>query len=467
MILQRIRGLGLLHVTAQSIAAMALFWGWFGLLFALRRVEPASTDRYLMACGLVAIGLVANAASAQWRRVNLLNIEFVKNCRIALRQTVVVALTVLLYTVAMHDYTLSRIFIFSYLPLLYVLLFLSNRAFPRLLARIIFSDRHRHHILICGASRRVVRLHRWMARGAEYGFRTVGRVSDEEAPEIIEGLPHIGRMADLEEIVAATQTTQLVLAEVPARRESLAGIADLCERRGVRLLIVNDIEEHLRRPITIIEDDEFCLIGLRREPLESPFNRVLKRFIDLSVALPVVIFVLPVTSLVVWALQRMQSRGPLFYRQRRNGIKNREFTLLKYRTMRPDHGGEARQASAEDERIFPAGFWLRRLSLDELPQFINVLRSEMSAVGPRPHLAEHNQQFREIMNHYNVRALIKPGVTGLAQVRGFRGEIKRPEDLTARIEADLYYLENWSFLLDWLIVARTVWQIFFPPRTAY
>jgi lipopolysaccharide/colanic/teichoic acid biosynthesis glycosyltransferase len=219
--------------------------------------------------------------------------------------------------------------------------------------------------------------------------------------------------------------------------------------------------------VLIEHDEEFYFITMHDEPLESPLNRTLKRLIDFLVALPVVFILLPLLTALVWVLQRMQSPGPVFYRQTRSGIQNEEFEILKFRTMHPHGGPASKQAEKNDGRIFPAGRWLRRFSLDEFPQFINVLRGQMSVIGPRPHLVEHNRQFADALQFFHSRTFIKPGITGLAQVRGFRGETKTVEDIKRRLESDLYYLENWSPMLDIGILLRTVWQVFFPPSTAY
>jgi putative colanic acid biosynthesis UDP-glucose lipid carrier transferase len=212
----------------------------------------------------------------------------------------------------------------------------------------------------------------------------------------------------------------------------------------------------------MFEDDGFHFFTLHPEPLENPFNRILKRSFDLLFSVLVLVVILPPLSVVVWLIHRIQSPGPLFFRQVRAGIQNREFVIWKFRTMRPA------QSSAEPDaaRIFSAGRLLRRYSLDEFPQFINVLRGEMSIVGPRPHLVEHNVQFAQVMSAFHIRAFVKPGITGLAQVRGFRGEACTVDAVSHRLESDMLYIENWSPLLDLVVMIRTAWQILFPPDAA-
>jgi lipopolysaccharide/colanic/teichoic acid biosynthesis glycosyltransferase len=157
----------------------------------------------------------------------------------------------------------------------------------------------------------------------------------------------------------------------------------------------------------------------------------------------------------------------LFHKQKRSGIHNKEFIMLKYRTMHEHNGDLAIQAQRHDPRVYSFGRILRRFSLDEIPQFWNVLMGNMSVVGPRPHLPEHNRDFAQVMGHYQVRSFVKPGITGLAQVRGFRGNASNRSALIARVVSDLHYIENWSFSLDLLIILRTMVQMIFPPKSAY
>jgi len=219
--------------------------------------------------------------------------------------------------------------------------------------------------------------------------------------------------------------------------------------------------------VTHFEDGGFRFIGLREEPLENPLNRFLKRAIDIAIALPVMLVIFPVLAVIVFVAHRLQSPGPLFHVQNRAGMQNRQFKIYKFRTMHPNNGELSRQASETDERVYPIGKWFRKLSIDEVPQFWNVLRGDMSIVGPRPHLIEHNQQFSKFLANYHVRTFVKPGITGLAQVRGFRGEARNNADIENRVACDIEYLENWNMSLECGIILRTFAQLIRPPRSAY
>jgi lipopolysaccharide/colanic/teichoic acid biosynthesis glycosyltransferase len=219
--------------------------------------------------------------------------------------------------------------------------------------------------------------------------------------------------------------------------------------------------------VIYLEDEGHHFISLRQEPLENPLNRIAKRTLDVVVSVPIVIFVLPFASLLVWTIQRIYSPGPLYFKQVRAGIQNHQFMIWKFRTMHPNNPDMARQATWNDDRIYRCGHFLRRFSIDELPQFWNVLKGDMSVTGPRPHLIEHNEQFAKQIASYPIRTVVKPGITGLAQVRGFRGEARTPNDIALRLQADILYLENWRLTLDVAIILRTIWQMFVPPKTAY
>lgn len=388
--------------------------------------------------------------------------------RLAFLQSACAVGALLAYLAVAKDQYIPRTLLVAYVPTLYLSLLWAKMWLPRRLARGIFGAMREERALLVGPAAKVGRLERWLLAKKLLGFRTVGWLSNEEpvAPAV-NGVACLGGLSDVEAVVLREAITQIIVLELPRAQSRHREIVSIAERLGVRFMILSDLEEMLDHPVVLVEDDGFRFITLREEPLENPLNRLLKRLLDLAVAIPVVMFVLPPIALLVWALHRRQSRGPLFYAQTRAGLQNRRFQIFKFRTMHAQPGGETRQATRDDDRIFPAGRWLRRFSIDELPQFVNVLRGEMSVTGPRPHMVEHNALFAEQMANYHIRTLVKPGITGLAQVRGFRGEARTSAEIAQRLASDISYLENWRLVLDVSIIARTAWQMVQPPRSAY
>ena len=306
-----------------------------------------------------------------------------------------------------------------------------------------------------------------LERKAEIGLRTVGLISDEQIEPNGKAVPIVGTSDQLEKVIRERAITQVILLEFPLFDDANQAVIRICDQLGVRLLILSDLEERLRHSVTHFEDGGFRFLGLREEPLENPLNRFVKRVIDLAIAVPVILIIFPILAVLVFIVHRLQSPGPLFHVQERAGMQNRQFKIYKFRTMRSDHEELTRQARDGDERVYPMGKWFRKFSIDEVPQFWNVLRGDMSVVGPRPHLIEHNNQFSRLMENYHVRAFVKPGITGLAQVRGYRGEARDNSDIENRVACDLEYLENWNISLEFGIILRTCGQLLVPPRTAY
>ena len=345
------------------------------------------------------------------------------------------------------------------------MLLFSNRLLPPWLASNFFRGKRAHKTLLIGTSPKTAQLGLWLQNKALFGFETVG-VLVREGEKAVCSLPVLGEPHDLERVVREHGISQVMVLGVPVLKPGYAFVSEVCNRCGVRLLILSDLDERLHHPVVHVEDDGLQFITMREEPLENPLNRLSKRALDVAISVPVIVFVLPWVAAYVWIAHRLRSPGSLLYRQTRAGLNNEQFAILKFRTMHDVPGDAARQATLHDARVFPGARWLRKQSLDELPQFINVLRGEMSVVGPRPHLVEHNLEFAKSLTSYHVRAFVRPGITGLAQVRGLRGEATAVA-ITKRLAADILYLEHWSLLLDAGIVLRTIWQMFFPPKTAW
>lgn len=233
----------------------------------------------------------------------------------------------------------------------------------------------------------------------------------------------------------------------------------LAETEGIRFRFLPDLKWTNIRHANVELLGEVPVLIPRKEPLSYWHARLIKRVFDLVISLLVLLtilwWLLPILALLI----RIDSKGNPFFVQRRSGLNGNEFACLKLRTMTAGHGNEAQQAKEGDSRITAVGAFLRRTSLDEMPQFINVILGQMSIVGPRPHMLEHTESYRERIDEFMVRHWIKPGITGLAQAMGLRGETKEDSDMADRVKADVYYLEHWSILLDVKVFFWTIGNV--------
>ena len=213
--------------------------------------------------------------------------------------------------------------------------------------------------------------------------------------------------------------------------------------------------------------DYLPILSLRDIPLHNPINAFIKRAFDVVFSLIVIfgllIWLTPLLAILIW----IESRGPLFFVQKRSGLDNKEFNCYKFRSMAMNKDADSQQAQKNDMRVTRIGKFIRATSIDELPQFYNVLFGDMSVVGPRPHMLKHTDEYADKVDKYMVRHFVKPGITGLAQVRGYRGEIEKDSDILNRIKFDIFYIENWSFLLDLKIIVQTVLNMFKGEEKAY
>ena len=209
------------------------------------------------------------------------------------------------------------------------------------------------------------------------------------------------------------------------------------------------------------------VMAYRPNPLQFWFNRAIKRIFDIIFAL-IAILAISVTVLIPIVIAiKVSSKGPVLFKQKRTGYRGREFTCLKFRTMKVNVEADTVQATKNDPRKTKVGDFLRKTSLDELPQFLNVLWGDMSVVGPRPHMVKQTEEYRKLIDKYMVRHIIKPGITGLAQVNGFRGQTEELWQMEKRVENDVRYIENWSFWLDIKIIIRTVYNAIHGEKNAY
>tara|TARA_B100001250_G_scaffold213982_1_gene183538 strand:- start:18780 stop:20165 length:1386 start_codon:yes stop_codon:yes gene_type:complete len=249
--------------------------------------------------------------------------------------------------------------------------------------------------------------------------------------------------------------------------KKIKALVDFCDKYLIRFKIVPDFRGFLFKRVNIDFFDDVPVITLREEPLTDFINRFLKRMFDLLFSTFVILFLLSWLYPFIAILIKVSSRGPVLFKQLRTGVNNEEFICYKFRSMTISSDSDTKQATKGDARITKLGLFLRKTSLDEFPQFFNVFMGDMSIVGPRPHMLLHTEEYSALIKKYMVRQLVKPGITGVAQIRGYRGETKELEDMEGRVRFDVWYIENWSLSLDINVVFQTVWNIFKGDEKAY
>jgi Undecaprenyl-phosphate glucose phosphotransferase len=253
------------------------------------------------------------------------------------------------------------------------------------------------------------------------------------------------------------------------RKDEITDLMEFCERNTIRFRVIPSADSF----IPVVQGSALEFHGavpvskIRREPLERKASRRVKRVFDIVFSFLVITLIFTWLFPILALLIKLSSKGPVFFKQTRLGEGNKTFVCFKFRSMRMNKEADSVQATKNDPRVTSVGRFLRKSNLDEMPQFFNVLLGQMSVVGPRPHPLRLNDQFRDIIDKYMVRHFVRPGITGWAQVNGFRGETRTPEIMERRIELDIWYLENWSFRLDLKIVVKTVTNMFGKDPMAY
>lgn len=285
------------------------------------------------------------------------------------------------------------------------------------------------------------------------GYKLVGLVSGTDAPSQILGVPVIGHSDDLQEIVEVYAIDEVIIARPDATREELLGLIARCQHGSVSVKVIPDVYEIMAGEVSVDDLGGLPLLTVRDIALRG-WRMSLKRIVDLIISAAGMILLSPLMMLVA-ALIKFGSDGPVFFFQNRVGLDGKDFKIFKFRSMRTDASEERQWTVAEDPRRTGLGRFIRRFSIDELPQLINVVLGDMSLVGPRPEQPQFVEHFQEHIPRYMERHREKSGITGWAQVNGLRGDTS----IEDRTRYDLWYVENWSLWLDVKIILRTVFQV--------
>lgn len=471
MINNRDKGFSILHRIMLCMVVFSWFWVciWSWGVWGLSLVELPWNYVVVSIAGIMvaAFGSLQNYGDFylkdRWGRIR----ESVTKSNF---QIAVLAFFVFGAYFASKDSATSRLFLAFYISTAWPVLLLSNYVLPGLFKRINGFYGINRKAIVVGDPKDLSNLDRWISNHSRNGYKLLGAFSTSETPVNINNLPSLGVFDELDAYISCNEIHQIVMIPDQDRVDCISRTADLAQKHGCRFLIYNSLAKEFDSRLVFMEESGRQFFTLLNEPLESPFNKMIKRMFDILITLPSAILILPVLMMLTKFFHIVQSPGPLFFKQERVGLGGRKFIIWKFRSMEHSKSeimDESIQAKKADPRIFPFGRIMRRFSIDEFPQLINVLKGEMSLVGPRPYLAKHDYLFQQNYRAYKIRQFVKPGVTGPAQCRGLRGEFTDSDLVKKRIELDFDYVGNWSLLMDVEIVIRTIFQVVFPPKSAY
>lgn len=321
-------------------------------------------------------------------------------------------------------------------------------------------------VVIVGAGKNGMEIYKVMKNDLSYGFKIMGFFDDNISLQQV--LPnYLGLTNEVETYVTEHDVDEIYYTLPGTQDEKLLRLLNFAEKNMIRFYIVPEFYRNVKKSLVMDVIEYIPLLSVRREPLQAAYNRFLKRCFDIVFSLLVLTLIFPFLYVIVGLLIKMSSKGPIFFKQRRTGLYGHDFECYKFRTMRVNDDADKKQAQKNDPRTTKIGTFLRKTNLDEFPQFFNVLLGDMSVVGPRPHMLKHTEQYSALIDKYMVRHLAKPGVTGWAQVTGYRGETKTLEQMEGRVKRDVWYIENWSFFLDLKIIVVTVINMFRGEKNAY
>ncbi len=335
-------------------------------------------------------------------------------------------------------------------------------------------------VVVIGSNGGLKPLIEFMMNRPDFGYKIMGLFSDNKNPSlnytitnkalIKNGngkIEHLGEINDCFNYILENNIDEIYCSISEVSKDNIESIIDFADKNLILVKLVPDHQDTFVKNTHLEYYGLVPILAWRSFPLDNPISQLLKRIFDIFFSLIIIIFVLSWLTPLLTILIKRESKGPVFFKQVREGLKGDSFICYKYRSMGVNDRSERDQTVKGDVRITKIGKFIRKTSIDELPQFINVFKGDMSVVGPRPHMLSQSKIFKGVVKEYMVRHFVKPGITGLAQVKGYRGEIETDKDIINRVKLDIFYIENWSFVLDINIIIRTVLNVFQGEEKAY
>lgn len=362
---------------------------------------------------------------------------------------------------------ISRLRLLYFALVFFSELILFRYLFVQILKRFRKAGYNFRNVIIIGAGQKGQEIEQILTKDLSYGYKVLGFFDDDKT-ESQSGIPILNTIAHAKNYLSEHPVHEVFIATSQYENKYLNELILFCDTNFIRLKFVPDFQQFTKsKRVHIDFYDHLPVIYFRMEPLESTINRSVKRLFDILFSLLVILLIIPWLFPLLMIAIKFSSKGPIFFKQERSGENNHSFWCFKFRTMRVNSLADELQATRNDSRITAIGRLLRKTNLDEFPQFFNVFVGDMSVVGPRPHMLKHTEQYSELIHSYLVRHLIKPGITGWAQVNGFRGETNTLEQMQKRVEFDIWYIENWSLFFDLKIIFKTVTNMFGGEKNAF
>jgi putative colanic acid biosysnthesis UDP-glucose lipid carrier transferase len=327
--------------------------------------------------------------------------------------------------------------------------------------RVVLGGNGRKSIII-GYTESAINLKNLFETRPDYGYHFQGFFSDNVKNQEVKGT-----VAEIQDYVLENKIDEIYCALKELTNEQLKKLIDFADINSITIKFIPESNEIYAKNLKIDYYEFFPVLSIKKTPLDEPLNHFLKRFFDICFSLLVIVFVLSWLLPIIAILIKLESKGPVFFIQKRNGLDFKEFDCYKLRSMTV--GASLDPVKPGDERVTKIGEFIRKTNIDELPQCFNALIGNMSIVGPRPHEPSYNKMYTQQtkIDKYMMRHHIKPGITGLAQIKGYRGEVIVDNDIINRVKLDLFYIENWSLLLDIKIILTTIENLFKGQEKAY
>lgn len=373
---------------------------------------------------------------------------------------------VLFYLFFYRELSISRFFILSTTGGFGLALLLNRFIYLGIFRYFRNSDLLIKKVLILGYNDTAKKLTNYFEQDG-LNMQILGYIEDDNNISELSHYPVLANISETLRIAKEMEVEEIFSTITPEQNKSIYDLMYQSEKECIRFRIVPNLSIFITREVHIEYFGDLPVLSLRKEPLDDIGNRIKKRALDITASLLVTIFILSWMIPIIGLIILLESGRPIFFKQLRTGKNKKSFYCIKFRSMKPNKDADLKQATQHDNRVTSFGGFLRKSSLDEFPQFINVLRGEMSLVGPRPHMIKHTTDYSKVVDEYMVRQFIKPGITGWAQINGYRGEITNPEQIKMRVNKDLWYLENWTLWLDLKILFLTIYYIFKGDTKAY